>query len=71
MNKRKIRSTALSKAFSSIPTCGYVDRRDNVDHHVRDKGAMNCGKTHIYTTVSDGHSSGIKALEVLMAVPDP
>jgi hypothetical protein len=25
----------LSKAFSSIPTCGYVDRRDKIDHHLR------------------------------------
>jgi hypothetical protein len=28
--KGNIRSTALSKAFSSIPTCGYVDRRDKL-----------------------------------------
>jgi hypothetical protein len=26
--KKNVRSTALSKAVSSIPTCGYVDRRD-------------------------------------------
>jgi hypothetical protein len=32
---RRVRSTALSKAISSIPTCGYVDRRDKIDHHVR------------------------------------
>ena len=32
---RRVRSTALSKAVSSIPTCGYVDRRDKIDHHVR------------------------------------
>ncbi len=28
--ERKVRSTALSKAISSIPTCGYVDRRDKL-----------------------------------------
>ena len=33
---RKVRSTALSKAVSSIPTCGYVDRRDKIDHHVKE-----------------------------------
>ena len=24
---------ALSEAVSSMPTCDYVDRRDNLDHH--------------------------------------
>ncbi len=38
LNKENIRSTALSKAISSIPTCGYVDRRDKIDHHVRNRG---------------------------------
>jgi len=33
---RRVRSTALSKAVSSIPTCGYVDRRDKIDHHVKE-----------------------------------
>lgn len=27
----------MSKAVSSIPTCGYVDRRDIVDHHVKER----------------------------------
>lgn len=43
--KRDIRSTALSKAVSSIPTCGYVDRRDKIDHHVRKGKNMN-GRTY-------------------------
>jgi len=56
LNERKVRSTALSKAVSSIPTCGYVDRRDKIDHHVREYGSRRMKRNGNHTSSLGRHS---------------